>query len=73
MSTATLTKPATRKAKREATPDEVRSWAVANGVPIGTRGRISDEVRDQFNTAKKGSMAYIGSIPGRKLKLTLAA
>lgn len=69
MSTATLT----RKAKRAANANEVRLWALENGIEVGTRGRISDEVRDAFNKAKKGSMAYIGSIPGRKLTLTLAA
>lgn len=27
---------------------EVREWALAKGIPIGDRGRISDELREQF-------------------------
>lgn len=37
----------------EATIAEVRAWALAEGLPIGSRGHLSAVVREQF-TAQTG-------------------
>jgi len=63
MSTATKV----RKARKLATPDEVRAWGIENGFEVGTRGRLSDELRDAFNKAKRGGKAYAGSHPETQL------
>lgn len=40
--------------KRTASPAEVRSFAVAAGLQVGSRGRFSPEVVRAFNKAHKG-------------------
>lgn len=38
----------------EPTAAEIRAWAVANGLDVGTRGRISQAVKDAYaEQAKK--------------------
>ncbi len=34
-----------------ATAGEIRGWALANGVEVGTRGKVSAEVVEKFNAA----------------------
>lgn len=46
-----------RKSSRRsaaASPAEVREWAVQNGVPVSTRGRVSAEVYAQYAAALGG-------------------
>lgn len=32
----------------------VRAWAVANGIPVGSRGRIAADVVEQYKAANQG-------------------
>jgi hypothetical protein len=34
-----------------ATPAEVREWARSQGFPVGTRGRVSDQINAAFREA----------------------
>lgn len=60
------------KTPTPALPAEVRAWANANGFDIGVRGRISDDVRDRFNRAKRGRKVYVGSHPETQRELVAA-
>jgi hypothetical protein len=55
---------------KPALPAEVRSWAIDKGIPVGVRGRISDEVRDAFNRSKRGRKVYVGSQAATRLTLS---
>lgn len=47
-------KPAAKtvRSMNEASPSVVRTWALANGYPVGVRGRISSEIWDAFAAAR---------------------
>jgi hypothetical protein len=45
---------------KQATAAEVRAWAAAKGLGVGTRGRISAEVAQAFNAAHR-VVEYAGS------------
>lgn len=36
---------------------DIRAWSIANGIPMGTHGRIRSEVREQYLAAQNGANA----------------
>ena len=64
---------AVKSAPKAAKPAEVRAWANEKGLPIGVRGRISDEVRDAYNRSKRGRTVYVGSQAKTRLDIELSA
>lgn len=50
--TAHAAAPESWRAKRDASPGVVRSWAIANGYAVGVRGRISSDIWDAFAAAQ---------------------
>lgn len=38
---------------------EVREWAREKGITVGSRGRLSAELIDQFRKAKRGRKVYV--------------
>ena len=60
----------TKSAPKPALPADVRAWANEKGLPIGVRGRISDEVRDAYNRSKRGRTVYVGSQAATRLDLS---
>jgi hypothetical protein len=41
----------------EATPSEVRTWAAANGFPVGKRGHLPKDVIEAFNRRHRRRVA----------------
>jgi len=39
-------------------PSEVRAFAKANGIPVGSKGRFSQSLVDAFNKGKRGPKRY---------------
>lgn len=48
-------------AARRLENQEIRAWGIANGVDIGDRGRISDELRERFRreTGQNGTQEHV--------------
>lgn len=42
-----------------ANPTEVREFARANGLSVGSRGQFSQEVIDAFNKGKRAEKRYV--------------
>jgi hypothetical protein len=42
-----------------ASPNEVREFARANGLPVGSRGQFSREVIAAFNKGKRAEKRYV--------------
>lgn len=45
----------TQTGSRGATPSAVRAWAIANGLDVGTRGRLHSDIFDAYWAAQDGS------------------
>ena len=39
-------------------PEAVRKFAVDNGIPVGSRGRFSEDLKAKFNKGKRGPARY---------------
>lgn len=50
-------------AKTPVNANEVREWAREQGITVGTRGRLSEELIAKFNRSKRGRKVYAD--PGR--------
>jgi hypothetical protein len=46
-------KPKPKPADNEPSSKEVREWARANGIEVPVKGKVSQEVRDQFTAAHR--------------------
>lgn len=44
-------------------PSEVRAFAKANGLPVGSRGKFSQAVISAFNKGRRGPKRYDQSVP----------
>lgn len=62
-STVSVLAPTARKGAPAA---EVRAFALANGLSVGTRGRFSKEVVEAFNAGKRGAQRYNGPVTVEK-------
>lgn len=58
--------------KVTATPAEVRAFARAQGLPVGTRGRFAPSLVKAFNDQSKVKYVEAGHIPAREVTVTAA-
>ena len=48
-----------------ATDSEIRQWAKDRGVQVGVKGRLSDELRAEYEKARPGPVARMLPSPGQ--------
>lgn len=50
-----LKRPTGAKQARDREATKIREWALGKGIPVSTRGRIPQEIRDQYHAETRAS------------------